>query len=103
MRTLLGYLSDLRLSPYNLCFWDSYLVLELATSEWLCPNIICEFHLSQTSFGYISIKSSTIPMVLIAPKSSWKDLSIDTSYVLKQSIVAEILGRSTGNYYSTVY
>jgi len=59
--------------------------------------------LSQTSFGHISIGSLTIPIVLMVPKSPWKDLSIDTSHVSKQSVMAEILGRSTGNYYSTIY
>jgi len=44
-----------------------------------------------------------ILMVLIAPKSPWKYISIDTSYVSKQSIMAKILGRSTDNYYDTVY
>ena len=39
----------------------------------------------------------------MAPESPWKDLSIDTSHVLKQLIMAEISGRSTGNYYSTIY
>ena len=57
----------------------------------------------QTSFGHISINSLTILMVSMAPKSPWKDLSIDTSHVLRQSIMVEILGRSTGNHYSTIY
>jgi len=60
-------------------------------------------YLSQTSFGHISINSSTIHMVSMAPKSPWKDLSIDTSHISKQSMMAEILGRSTGNYYGTIY
>ena len=55
--------------------------------------------LSQTSFGYISINSFMIIMVSMAPKSPWKDLSIDTSHITKQSIMAEILGRSTGNHH----
>jgi len=59
--------------------------------------------LSQTSFGHISISSSMILTVSMAPKSPWKDLSIDTSHVLKQLIMAKILGRSTGNHYSTIY
>jgi len=32
-----------------------------------------------------------------------KNLLIDTSYILKQSIMVEILGRSTDNYHGTVY
>ena len=65
----------------------------------LIPNVI----LSQTSFGHTSISSLTIPMVLMEPKSPWKDLSIDTSHVLKWSVMAKILGRSTGNYHGTIY
>jgi len=58
---------------------------------------------SQTSFGHISISSLTIPTVSMAPKSPWKDLSIDTSHISKWSVMAEILGRSTGNHHGTVY
>jgi len=57
----------------------------------------------QTTFGHISIKSSSILTVLTATKSPWKDLSIDTSHVSMQSIMAEILGRSTDNHHGTVY
>jgi len=39
----------------------------------------------------------------MAPKSSYKDLSIDISHVLRQSVLAEISGRSPDNHYSTVY
>jgi len=53
--------------------------------------------LSQTSFSHISINSSLILMVSMATESPWKDLSIDTSYVSRQSIIVEILGRLTGN------
>jgi len=59
--------------------------------------------LSQTSFGHISITSSTILTVSMAMESPWKDLSIDTSYISKQSVLAEVLGRSTSNHYGTVY
>jgi len=58
---------------------------------------------SQTSFGHISINSLTILTVLMALESPQEDLSIDTSHVSRQSILAKILGRSTDNYYSTVY
>ena len=57
----------------------------------------------QTSFGLISINSSTIFTVSMAMESPWKDLSIDTSHVSKQSILAEISGRSIDNYYGTIY
>ena len=59
--------------------------------------------ISQTSFSHISINSLTIPTVLMATGSPWKDLSIDTSHVLKQSVMAKILGRSTGNHHGTIY
>jgi len=59
--------------------------------------------LSQTSFSHISINSSTILMVLKAMESPQKDLSINASHVSRQSILAEILSRSTGNNYVTVY
>ena len=62
-----------------------------------------EIKVSQTLFGHISISSLMIPTVSTAPKSPWKDLSIDTSHVSKQSVIAKILGRSTGNHYGTVY
>jgi len=39
----------------------------------------------------------------MATESPWKDLSIDTSHVLKWSVLAKILGRSTDNHYGTVY
>jgi len=59
--------------------------------------------MSQTSFGHISINSPSILTVSMATKSPWKDLSIDTSHVSRRSIMAEILGRSTGNHHGTVY
>jgi len=39
----------------------------------------------------------------MAMESPWKDLSIDTSHTSKQLVLAEILGRSTGNHYGTIY
>jgi len=59
--------------------------------------------ISQTSFGHISIDSSMILMGLMAMESSQKDLLINANHILRQSILAEILDRSTGNYYGTVY
>jgi len=50
--------------------------------------------LSQTSFGHISINSSTILMVLKIMESPQKDLLINASHVLRQLILAEILSRS---------
>jgi len=60
-------------------------------------------HLSQTLFGHISINSSMILIVLKATKIPQKDLLIDASHVLRQLILAEILSRSTSNYYVTIY
>jgi len=59
--------------------------------------------MSQTSFSHISINSSTIFMVSKAMESPQKNLSTDASHILRQSIMAEILSRSTGNHYVTVY
>ena len=39
----------------------------------------------------------------MATESPQKDLLIDASYVLRQLILVEILGRSTGNHHGTVY
>ena len=61
------------------------------------------WQVSQTSFGHISINSSSILTVSMATESPWKDLSIGTSHVSRQSIMAEILGRSTGNHHGTIY
>jgi len=41
--------------------------------------------------------------VLMVTESPQKDLSIDASHISRQSILADILSRSTGNYYVTVY
>jgi len=59
--------------------------------------------LSQTSFGHISINYLTILTVLMAMESPQKDLSINASHVSRQLILAEILSRSTGNHYVTIY
>ena len=66
-------------------------------SSHFCDNM------SQTSFGHISINSSTISMVLIVPKSPYENLLIDISHVLRQSILAEISGKLVDNYYGTIY
>jgi len=58
---------------------------------------------SQTSFGHISTDSLTILTVSMATESTWKDLLIDTSHASKQSVLAKILGRSTGNHHGTIY
>jgi len=57
----------------------------------------------QTSFGHISINSSTILMVSKTMEISQGDLLIDASHVSRQSILAEILSRSTSNHYITIY
>jgi len=58
--------------------------------------------MSQTSFGPISTNSLMISTVSMALKSSWKDLLIDISYILRQSRSAEISGKSVGNYVTMV-
>jgi len=59
--------------------------------------------MSQTSLGYISINSSTILMVSMTTKSPPEGLEIDNSHISRQLILAEILGRSTGNHHGTIY
>ena len=39
----------------------------------------------------------------MAMESPWKNLLIDTSHASKQSVLAKILGRLTGNHHGTVY
>ena len=39
----------------------------------------------------------------MAMESPWKDLSTDTSHVLKQSILTELLSKLVGNHYGTTY
>ena len=73
------------------------------SNSLIASFVFFKFSLSQTSFGYISTNSLTILIVLTATESPWKDLSIDTSHVLKRSVLAEILGRSTGNHHGTIY
>jgi len=58
---------------------------------------------SQTSFKPISINSLMILIVSMAMESPQKDLSIDTSHVLRQLVLAEMSGRSIDNHHSTVY
>ena len=77
-----------------------YIVLPILNSYLFC---IVTLSLSQTSFGHISINSSMILMVSKAMESPQKDLSIDASHILKQSILAEILSRLTGNHHITIY
>ena len=82
--------------------------LELIRRHYTWPNIcddVQKFYksLSQTSFGHISTNSSTIPTVSTATESPWKNLLIGTSHTSKKSVLAEILGRSTGNHHGTIY
>ena len=39
----------------------------------------------------------------MATESPQKDLLIDASHISRQSVLVEILSRSTGNHYVTVY
>ena len=84
--------------------------LKMTSTFWIALFSVLEMiksmismRLSQTSFGHISINSPSILTVSMSTESPWKDLSIDTSHVSKWSIMAEILGRSTGNPHGTVY
>jgi len=61
------------------------------------------FKVSQTLFDHISINSLMILTVLMAMEGPQKDLLIDTSHVLRQSILAELLRKSVGNHHSTTY
>ena len=60
-------------------------------------------NLSQTSFKPISTNSSTILIVSTAMESPYKDFSINTSHISRQSILAKISGRSVDNHYGTIY
>ena len=59
--------------------------------------------MSQTLFSHISINSSTLFSVSMTTESLQKDLLIDASHVLRRSVVAEILNRSTDNHHVTIY
>jgi len=59
--------------------------------------------MSQTLFGHISINSLLILMVSVATESPQKDLLIDASNVSRQSVLAKISSRSTGNHHGTIY
>jgi len=41
--------------------------------------------------------------VLMAIESPQKNLSINTSHVLRQLVLAKISGKSIGNHYDTIY
>jgi len=82
------------------------------TTDFLCSdnrgiivttNQIALSSVSQTSFGHISINSSTILTVSRSTESPQKDLLINASHILRQSIMAKILSRSTGNHHVTIY
>ena len=86
--------------------WDS---LNPTPSEWKVCNAwamgLLIYNTTNCHKLHLAISPSNLWQfpVSMAPKSPWKDLLINTSHVSKRSIVAEILGRSTGNHYGTVY
>ena len=92
---------------------DIVFIRKINRKNWTAGNFPCILiskifqqafvRLSQTLFRSISTNSLTILMVLTAMESPWKDLLIDASYVLRQSILTKISDRLTGNYYSTIY
>jgi len=53
--------------------------------------------MSQTSFSHILINSSMFFTILTTPKSSYKDLLINTSHVSRRSILAKLLRKSVDN------
>ena len=59
--------------------------------------------MSQSSFRPIFTNYLMISMVLMAPKSPWKDFSIVTSHIFRQSKLTEILGKSVDNHYGIIY
>ena len=75
--------------------------LSISLWRWCCRYP--KASVSQTSFGHISTNSLMILTVSTATESPWKDLSIDTSHASKRSVLAKILGRSTGNHHGTIY
>jgi len=86
--------------PYNGTIVKERDVLEHVHIDLWGPaqvQLARDAYLSQTSFSYISINSLMILMVLTATESLQKDLSIDISHVSRQSVLAEILARSTDN------
>ena len=97
------------LDPFDLLLNLVYLFLLFCVPYWgfllsmLFSLLYLHIILSQTPFGHISINSLMILMVSMTMESPLQDLSIDTSHVSKRLIMAKILGRSTGNYHSTVY
>ena len=100
--TLLPYTQSVTGILKEVVLLRAVLLQDSSTTSNFC-KLIEGILLSQTAFGHISTNSSTILTVLMATESLWKDLSIDTSHVSKWSVLAEILGRSTGNYYGTIY
>ena len=80
-------------------FWLSLSFPALSSSS----NHGLPYCVSQTSFSHISTNSLTILTVSMATESPWEDLSIDISHASNWSVLAKILGRSTGNYYGTIY
>jgi len=103
-KVVLDHMSQTLFGHISINFSTILMVLIASESPWK-DLLIDTSHISvsQTSFGHISTNSSTILTVSMAMESPLKDLSIDTSHASKRSVLAEILGRSTGNHYGTVY
>ena len=59
--------------------------------------------MSQTSFDYISTNFLTILMVSMVLESPKKEILINTSHILRQSILAKLLSKSVGNHHGTTY
>jgi len=75
----------------------------LFMARWATLNRFFWSKVSQTSFGHISINSSTISTVLMVLESPQEDLSINTSHISRRSILAKILSKLVDKYHSTTY
>jgi len=89
--------------------WEKRLPRQLSASTLnACGmSIILPIEIGTTCHKLHSAISSPIlrrfPRSQSELKALKKDLLIDTSHVSKRSVLAEILGKSTGNHHGTVY
>ena len=72
-----------------------YLPILHAYWPWLCACHKLHLAISPSILHRFTVSMAT--------ESPWKDLLIYTSHVSRRSIMAEILGRSTGNHHGIIY
>jgi len=96
--------------PCSSCIENNGNSIEFSLSTWTWSRFklpwlksYTQGNLSQTSFKPISTNSSTILTVSTAMESPYKDFSINTSHISRQSILAKISGRSVDNHYGTIF